>query len=81
MPNDKACDYTYDSENRCNRPANYSGRCEQHRKCYGCEAVVPDEPGVYYCDDCVVKQMADQGDERAAFDAYHRWVDAQTKGG
>lgn len=43
--------------------------------CYGCGAAVPDEPGRYYCDPCVARQLAAQGDETAAYDDYHAFAD------
>jgi predicted amidophosphoribosyltransferase len=46
--------------------------------CYGCGAPVEDAPGVYYCDDCIARQLAENGGtEREVFDAYHRWADRQ----
>jgi len=43
--------------------------------CFGCGTDVPDESGTYYCPTCVEAQLAEQGDELAAFDAYHAWAD------
>lgn len=47
-------------------------------KCFteGCTTQIADEPGNYYCDECVTEQQREQGDELAAFDAYHRFADA-----
>lgn len=41
----------------------------------GCEAELPGEAGVYYCDQCVERQTAAHQEELAAFDAFHDWAD------
>lgn len=45
--------------------------------CYGCGTAVSGV-GVAYCDACITEQLAAYfgGSELAAFDAYHRAVDA-----
>jgi len=48
--------------------------------CFGCGASIPDEPGMTYCDQCIARQLQDQGDEREAYDAYHAWIDQVTRG-
>ena len=44
--------------------------------CFTCKRQIRDLPGNYYCDLCVQKQKREQGDELAAFDAYHEYADA-----
>jgi cytochrome c551/c552 len=43
--------------------------------CFGCHVPIPDTPGNAYCPECIAAQVAEQGDERAAFDAFHRYAD------
>lgn len=42
----------------------------------GCSELTSSAPGDYYCDACVEAQQAEQGDELAAFDAFHEFADA-----
>jgi Zn finger protein HypA/HybF involved in hydrogenase expression len=51
----------------------------QQRPCFGCEAPISDEPGNYYCPDCIAEQTRQQADERAAFDAFHAYADRVAK--
>jgi hypothetical protein len=48
----------------------------QQHPCFGCERPIADTPGNAYCDACIAEQTARARDERAAFDAYHRFADA-----
>lgn len=52
---------------------------KMRRFCFECQAEVPDEPGTYYCPECVAEQLKEQGDELENFNAYHKWVDSLTK--
>lgn len=43
--------------------------------CFGCGAKVDPGPGVYYCSECVAKQLVDEESEREAFNAFHAYAD------
>jgi hypothetical protein len=51
------------------------------RSCCGCGArVVPELPGVYYCDACVAEQLREHAAERRAFEEFHAFADAVARG-
>jgi Zn finger protein HypA/HybF involved in hydrogenase expression len=43
--------------------------------CFGCGTSIADVPGNAYCPECVEAQTIEQGDELAAFDAFHAYAD------